>query len=139
VVLLLTAAIRTIAAWRPRARPVGAALALALFFCAGLSAAAQAWSMRRGPPAEWRRTEVLGELAREGGRHVVFVRYGPKHLVNYEWVFNRADLDASPVVWARDMGEDQNRELLAYYPDRKASLVLVGFGEGPPVLKPYGR
>ena len=139
VVLVVTAGIRTIAAWRPRGLPVGAALALALFVCAGLSAADQAWARRRGPPAVWRRAEVLTELANEGGRHLVLVRYGPKHLLNYEWVFNRADIDASPVVWARDLGEAENRELLAYYPDRRVSLVQVGFGDVPVAIEPYPR
>ena len=139
VVLVVTAGIRTIAAWRPRGLPVGAALALALFVCAGLSAADQAWARRRGPPAVWRRAEVLTELTNEGGRHLVLVRYGPKHLLSYEWVFNRADIDASPVVWARDLGEAENRDLLAYYPDRRVSLVQVGFGDVPVAIEPYPR
>jgi hypothetical protein len=37
-------------------------------------------------------------------------------------VYNSADIDAAPIVWARDMGDQANRELLDYYRDRKVWL-----------------
>jgi hypothetical protein len=43
------------------------------------------------------------------------VRYAPDHNVQEEWVYNRADIDGSAIVWARDMGDAANRELLDYY------------------------
>ncbi len=39
-----------------------------------------------------------------------------------EWVYNGADIDASRVVWARDLGAE-NKKLLRYYPDRTAWLL----------------
>jgi hypothetical protein len=60
------------------------------------------------------------EQDRPGGlSHLVFVRYAPDHNVLEEWVYNRADIDASAIVWARDMGDAGNRELLDYYDARK--------------------
>jgi hypothetical protein len=69
------------------------------------------------------RAGVIHRLESEGGRHLVLVRYLPDHSPIEEWVYNRADIDASAIVWARDMGDAANRELLAYYPDRRAWLL----------------
>jgi hypothetical protein len=68
------------------------------------------------------RTIAAGLLQPRGGRHLILVRYAESHDPNLEYVFNAAGIDASPVVWARDMGPQGNRELLAYYPDRKVWL-----------------
>ena len=69
------------------------------------------------------RRDVVGRLAAEGGRHLVIVRYKPDHNVLEEWVYNRADIDGAAIVWARDMGEAGNRELLDYCRDRKIWLL----------------
>ncbi len=53
------------------------------------------------------------------------VRYGADHDVHEEWVYNHADIDGSAVVWARDMGEARNRELLDYYHDRNVWLLQL--------------
>jgi hypothetical protein len=53
------------------------------------------------------------------GRHLVLVHYGPKHDVMASWIYNRANVDASKVVWARDLSPAGNRELLKYYRDRR--------------------
>lgn len=65
------------------------------------------------------RAAILQELEGSGQRHLIFVSYLPDHDVNQEWVYNRADIDASPVVWARDMGDSENRKLIEYFRDRK--------------------
>jgi hypothetical protein len=57
-------------------------------------------------------------LVRQGGLHLILVRYTPAHLVEEEWVYNRADIDRSRVVWARDSGPG-NSKLLGYYRNRK--------------------
>ncbi len=61
-------------------------------------------------------------LAKQGGQHLVFVRYSPKHFDGNEYVYNRADIDRSRIVWARDMGQAENRELIDYYSNRKVWL-----------------
>ena len=48
------------------------------------------------------------------------VHYRPGHSSHIDWIFNRADIDASKVVWARDMGDSRNQELLLYFKDRRA-------------------
>ena len=69
------------------------------------------------------RARVLDQMRGLPGRQLAIVRYGSDHdLVNHEWVYNDADIDNSSVVWARDMGT-QNEELIAYFKDRHAWLI----------------
>jgi hypothetical protein len=70
------------------------------------------------------RARILKELEGKPGEHLVIVRYFPGHdIILNEWVFNNADIDASKVVWARDMGSQQNEELLQYFRVRHVWLV----------------
>jgi hypothetical protein len=57
------------------------------------------------------------------GRHLLLVRYRPEHDPRSSWVANGADIDGSKVVWANDMGPQQNQELIDYFSDRKVWLV----------------
>jgi len=68
------------------------------------------------------RIRVDNQLASFAGKHLVFVRYSPQHLF-HEWIHNAADIDAADVVWAADLGEEENRKLIEYYPTRRAWLV----------------
>jgi hypothetical protein len=69
------------------------------------------------------RAMVVRTLDHMPGKHLVFVRYGEGHNIDREWVFNDGDIDASKIVWAREMSPEQNAKLLAYYPDRQVWLV----------------
>ena len=75
------------------------------------------------------------ELAMLPGKLLVFVHYYPQHIFQEEWVYNRADIDGSRVVWARDLGMEENEKLRAYYKDRTALLLEPDFR--PPRLTPY--
>ena len=81
------------------------------------------------------RESVERELARIPGKKLVFVSYWPNHLFQHEWVYNGADIDASEVVWARDLGADQDLKLMRYYADRTAWLLEAD--AQPPVLSRY--
>lgn len=79
-----------------------------------------AWNLPDPTPVKYslRPQEVIEEkLRRAGGQHVVFVRYSPSHNVHDEWVYNSPDIDAQPVIWARDRGK-ANQELMDYYRGR---------------------
>jgi hypothetical protein len=79
---------------------------------------------------------VAEALQREPGKQLVFVRSGPWHSSG-EWIHNRADMDASKIVWARDLGQDDDRKLLDYYRGRKAWLLEPD--ALPPRLRPYSE
>jgi hypothetical protein len=80
------------------------------------------------------RIGVNRRLSQSPGRQLVFVRYWPKHQVT-EWVYNGADIDSQTVVFARDLGLQEDEKLRAYYPDRKAWLLEPD--ARPPKLSPY--
>ena len=80
------------------------------------------------------RMAINRRLAQATGKQLVFVRYWPPHQF-VEWVHNLADIDAARVVWARDLGAEENEKLRRYYPDRQAWLIEPDFR--PPRLTPY--
>ncbi len=47
----------------------------------------------------------------------------PIHNPDEEWVYNAADLDASKIVWANTMTQQQDAALRSYYHDRQAWIV----------------
>ena len=81
-----------------------------------------------------RRRLVADQLSKIQGKIVVFVSYWPHHIFQDEWVYNAADIDHSRIVWARDLGPEENAKLRAYYPDRAAWLLEPD--ASPPRLSP---
>ena len=69
------------------------------------------------------REDLLRRMAAYGNRHLLIVRYAPLHDSGDEWVYNGADIDGSPVVWAREMDAAGNRELVRYFAGREVWLV----------------
>ena len=71
------------------------------------------------------RAEVKRKLEQEAGSHLVFVSYDDEYTVHDEWVYNSADWDASRVIFAHDLGDRRNSELIAAYPQRTIWIVRV--------------
>jgi hypothetical protein len=69
-------------------------------------------------PVEMDRAALESRLDATPGQHLVIVRYGPKHSFAREWVYNAADIDSAKIVWARDMGPE-NEELKRYFAKRR--------------------
>ncbi len=140
--LLVVQCMRHLHVWRWAGKPVGAALVRAvpaicaamicLRLCAVLARAPieQPW-----PRGNLKRAAILHQLEAGPDIHLIIVRYGPEHGSHIEWVYNRADIDGAKVVWARDMGEEQNQELLRYFSERRAWVFYAD--ESPPRLEPY--
>jgi hypothetical protein len=135
--LLVVESLRQARLARWRGRPVGQALICAVLLLLLISAIASfAWDGHLGATG-WHleRARMLRDLKRGQERHLVIVSYGPKHSPLDEWVYNRADIDAAKVVFAREMGPQADRELLEYFKDRRAWLLKAD--QLPRRLTPY--
>ncbi|HET7107460.1 MAG TPA: hypothetical protein VFI38_11670 [Candidatus Acidoferrum sp.] len=136
----LVQAIRHLRTMRVFNRPIGAALSRAIVLALILDVSLLV-AQRLGDSQGWGgwglsdRADLLHDLESKPGKHVVLVRYGPDHSVHEEWVFNAADIDASKIIWARDLPGELNDRLFAYYPDRTIWLVMPDTGEVS-VLRP---
>lgn len=74
----------------------------------------------RQPQQGWQveRAELANRLEATGQRQLVIVDYGADHDPLEEWVYNAADIDSAPVVWARAMTPECDAELVRYFADR---------------------
>jgi len=80
-----------------------------------------------GGPQKPGRSKVEAVLNNKEGKHLVLVRYVDHYdraSINDEWVYNRDDIDASKIVWARELDPEQNRKLIKYFHDRDIWLYL---------------
>jgi hypothetical protein len=76
---------------------------------------------------------IVSALPPTDARHLIFVHYQPDHDYLQEWVYNPADIDASPVVWAREMSREEDAALRSYFSDRRCWVVFAD--EIPPRLE----
>jgi hypothetical protein len=128
--------LRHVRAWRLRGRRFGIALTRAVpvicLLMIGFRAAAgplhfplilgiPTWCSRF--TTDYQREDLIARLKHAGGRHLVIVRYAPDHIPHEDWVYNDADIDSSPVVWAREMDPARNEELIRYFHDRHVWLL----------------
>jgi hypothetical protein len=76
-------------------------------------------------------------LAGQPGRKLILVGYSPDHIDRSdECIFNHANLGDSDIVWAHDMGEERNRELIIYYRGSR-NVWLYRPDSHPSTLVPY--
>jgi len=57
-------------------------------------------------------------LRNQSGQHVIFVSYAGLPSPHDEWIYNPANIDAAPVIWALDLGQAENEKLRRYYAGR---------------------
>jgi hypothetical protein len=138
--LIVLQCLRHLARWHWRDRNVGNALvwAVPVICCAMVILRIIGFAAHITTPylrGDLERAGILRNLEDLPGRHLIFVQYGDAHDPDREWVYNRADIDRAKVVWARDMGESGNEELVRYFPDRKVWSVKID--DFPPKLRPY--
>ena len=88
-------------------------------------------------PLEIQRASIESKLNALNGKQLIIVRYPYMYAPWVEWVFNDADLDQAHVLWARDMGYLENKELLNYYSDRQVWYTVRG--DSAPVILPYDQ
>lgn len=74
-------------------------------------------------PGNPNKARILQMLENTPGQHLVLVKPKTDKDNLLQWIYNAADIDASKVIWARDMGPQENEALLKYFHDRKVWLV----------------
>lgn len=118
--LLVVLGLRTLGAARAFGAARGRALAaLVLLLSAGGSLRTALAPARPADAWERERAQLVQRLEAEGGRHLVFVRYPPDHSPHEEWVYNGAELGEQTVLWARDLGAEQNARLVREAPQAR--------------------
>jgi hypothetical protein len=142
VYMVLVQCMRHLRLWRRNGVPVGPFLVrsvlvvcVAMIFLRLAAIVAHAPLEPHWPLGNVDRVHIVERLSAIPGSHLVIVRYGPDHNVDRDWIYNAPDIDGSRIVWARDMGKEQNLELLQYFRDRYAWL--MSGDESPPQLEPY--
>ncbi len=141
---LLIAGMRALRHWRPavaHAVPVVVAAMLLVRVAMAVTPIPfvlhypMTWATTWAPAPALGREKIVERLMAAGGEHLVIVRYSPQHRPFREYVFNDADIDHAPIVWARDMGAEKNAELVRYF-SRRCVWLLDG-DQDPPLLSPY--
>jgi hypothetical protein len=87
-------------------------------------------------PGNQNKARILAMLEKAGGRHLVIVKAKDNPNDFLQWIYNAGDIDGSPVVWARDLGPEQNRALMDYF--RGRMVWLVDPNVQPARITPYG-
>jgi hypothetical protein len=141
IYLLLLQCMRHLRLWRWRGRPFGVALVRAIpaIACAMVllrvgAVVAHAQIEPAWPRGNLDRVAITRQLEATPGRHLVIVSYGPHHDVDWEWVYNAADIDGARIVWARAMNPKEDQELLQYFHDRR--VWHVNGDQSPTRLEP---
>jgi hypothetical protein len=146
-------AMRHLHLWSPEGRPVGAMLVrLTVILCivlAGMRLFTGPLHIKiaEWPPGQWaglwygpehfgtERARIEAALEHLPGKQLVILRWSPHRNSLDQWVYNEADIDASKVVWAREMSDSDNLELIHYYADR--TPWLVDMGTQPATVSPF--
>lgn len=98
------------------------------------------------PNDDWShaRARMIADLTARGGKHLVLLRHGREYTPHEEWIYNAADIDASPVVWARELDSAAGRRIRDYYKNRTHWLLEAyrppmpdGTPAPVPTLRPY--
>ncbi len=148
LLILLVQSLRYLRAWATRNLPGGQAAGrfAILALCGSLLGGGLATEMYhvylkntpdRLQAVNARKGELENDLLQHNpGRHVIFVRYTDMHSPHEEWIYNLADIDAQPVIWAQDMGAE-NSKLVKYYPGR--TFWMFKPDDNPGLLQSYGN
>lgn len=94
----------------------------------------QSWCCRvEGNLEKYRVTRQLEQLPQN---HLVFVRTKTDIFNFFQWVYNLADIDAARIVWARDLGDARNAQLIRHY-NNSRSVWMLDPNVTPARLEPY--
>ena len=132
IMAIVLQGMRHLRVWRWEGRPTGLFLARATVLICVVMIPLRAWVWSRpADPGSWmdkgvQRARLLVQLSSLPGPQLVLVHDGPNYDTLFDWVYNAADIDHSKVIWARDMGPEQNKELIQFYKHRRVWLLETG-------------
>lgn len=106
--------------WRAREIALGKWLVIGVLIAYGCEAVYRDVRYARTIPKRFgnTRAKLIDQFSRKPGKFLVIVHYSPTHVPNFEEVFNDADIDDSKIVFARDLGTDEDLKLMNYFHDR---------------------
>jgi hypothetical protein len=125
--LLLTSvqSFRHLRLWQTDAKPVGLLLSRAIpcmVLATVLIGRVHLLARPEPLPLNSLRDQAAALISNGFDRHVILVRCTAQRTPHEEWVYNGADIDNQEVIWAHDLGDQENKRLLEYYKDRKIWL-----------------
>jgi hypothetical protein len=74
-------------------------------------------------PENLERTRLESQLERTPGQHLVLVHVRRSDRGSIFWIYNEPDLNHAKIIWAHDMGDTENQELIRLYPNRRVWMV----------------
>jgi hypothetical protein len=133
IVAVIVECLRRLRVWRFQGRRTGLLLARAspvvIMIVLGVRIAAenvglpytqklnyQSWCCKQ--QGDYSRHRLTGFLNAQPGKHLVIVVPKQSEFNLLQWIYNDADIDGSRIVWARDMGPQENAKLVEYFRDR---------------------
>jgi hypothetical protein len=139
--------------WRYTGQPVGLSIVrLTVILCvvmAGIRLLAKSlnFTVANASTGQWtgmwygpdrvgtEREQIQIQMDRLPGKQLLLVQYAGNRNSIEQWVYNDPDLESAKVVWANDMGQANNLELIDAYRDRKVWLVQMN--SRPATVTPY--
>jgi hypothetical protein len=129
LLILATQALRYLRQWSYNGREVGRFLVNALpgaVLLMMIASEAKAIATHQTVDQIQARSTQIGQkesieqelLKKQPGRHVIFVSYAGLPSPHEEWIYNPANIDTAPVIWALDLGQTENDKLRHYYAGR---------------------
>jgi len=129
LLILVVQSMRYLRAWKYHGREVGrflvSAIPVAVFMVTIASEAEAIATHRTTDQTQATKAQIAQKenierelLKKQPGRHVIFVSYAGLPSPHEEWIYNRANIETAPVIWALDLGQTENEKLRRYYAGR---------------------
>jgi hypothetical protein len=129
LLILVVQSMRYLGQWKYHGREVGRFLVSAIpvaVFLMTIASEAEAIATHRttdqtqATNAQIAQKENIEQelLKKQPGQHVIFVSYAGLPSPHEEWIYNPANIDDSPVIWALDLGQTEDEKLRHYYAGR---------------------
>jgi hypothetical protein len=141
MVALIVQSLRYLASWQWRGKATGRAIVRAVMITSIIGSGFGIYLSTLNAVTTHAEDRVIADLELQAlpGQHLVLVSYGPNHDDGDGWIYNRADIDAAKVKWARDSSPEARAQLIEYFKDHKVWTVRVGFDDPHPRAKPLVR